>query len=369
MGRKKNKKTPVETDEKKGWWQRKSKLGKTLFVFEMIALTLVVSFAGFYTYVNMADAKRRAKLTQVDEETGRPESAVMYEGKWYVRDPDIISVLFLGIDSYSAISEAYMVPSQFGQADVILVAAIDGNKGTMKMINIPRDTMAEVSVYDKKGYYIKSMREQVCLQYAFGTDDETCRQLMEQVMSEQILKGVTFDHCVAVNYGAVNTIVDELGGVSVTMTSDWTVGGKTYAAGDTVNLTGTQAEEFLRFRDTSVMGSNLTRLSRQADFLSALYSETSSQIRSNPAMVGTLYSSITQNMNTDLSVADATNLATTAVGAEFSVEDSIIMLPGEMSEGVGPDNKVHDQYEVDEESVKKIVLETFYKEWIEEEKK
>jgi stage V sporulation protein T len=92
-------------------------------------------------------------------------NTITYEGKQYRYNNDLVNILFLGIDNTDMLV-GNEVPGEAGQSDCIMLLTLDKSKKEARIMQIPRDTMTEVDIYDTAGNYNTTVTEQIATQYA-----------------------------------------------------------------------------------------------------------------------------------------------------------------------------------------------------------
>ncbi len=350
----------------RNWWKSKSFGSKLLTIVGLAAVCVIAFIAISFAQVYVKDQKRRAALTATDA-SGRPVNSRVLNGVVYVPNPDIVTILFLGIDSREKLYYDDMVPGTFGQSDIIMLAAYDTAKNTVRIVNVPRDSMVKIHEYATDGSPHNWSEGQITLQYGYGKNLDHCVELVKEVLTKQVFNALTIDHYVVINYGALPVIVDEIGGVTVTMSQDWflpsTIYEASFKAGETATFNGEQAAEFIRARDIYEDGSSLKRLERQKDFLRAFYNDAKEAVKKKPTLIASIYNALGDYMHTDLSLTEAVSLAMNAMDADFSVDSAITVLPGELGEGIGWDGLNHQEYYLDAEGVLQVMLDTWYVKW------
>ncbi len=297
-----------------------------------------------------------------------PEDSLFYQGKAYIPNPDVTTFLFLGIDRKTEVDDDSLTPMLQGQADTILLAVLDAKRGTIKVISIPRDTMVTIQHYDPDGTPSVTDEEQICRQYAYGKNPQHAEEMTERIITEQIFEGVTVDHYASLNLVALPTLIDDIGGVKVTMAEDYanTSDGanQTYEAGRVYTFNGAAATEFVLFRDMTEYGSMLTRTERQRDFIEGFYHDAKAAIKEDPTLIAKIYEDLKNDLHTDLNVAEAASVATAAIKTNFVPQDSIVILPGTLGDEVNFwDQMPHQTYDLDEEKTYQIMLDTWYLKW------
>ena len=206
----------------KNWWRTKNAVGKILTVISCLAAVCILTVAGLFASAYAKDAaRRRARQAATEEELLK--GAITEDGVTYVRNPNVMTFLFLGIDNRTeAEAEATAVDEDgkhivAGQSDAVMLAAFDMEKNTVKVVNVPRDSMVDVQEYELGAVKGDVVREQITLQYAQVWDEEKAAELVKDVISTQIFDGLYIDYYAAVNFAAIPKIVDDIGGLDVAM--------------------------------------------------------------------------------------------------------------------------------------------------------
>lgn len=280
------------------------------------------------------------------------ESSIIYDGKAYQKKENLTTILVLGIDRRGSIENESGRVGRNGQSDMIWVVTLDKDTDEVQVITIPRETVVDVKEYfmGRSGY--QTVREQICLQYASGkSSQEGCELVKERV--EELL-GISMDYYCAFSMEAISTIVDAVGGVTVTMTEDYEIPEHTYSAGETVTLTGEEAYEFVHYRDIERYGTNLERMARQKEFLKALIPTVKSKLKKNWLLPFQMYRDLEECMTTDIPMWKLPSFAWTAMKSDFDAEN-ILRIPGE---DIHVDK--YDQYIVEENELKQLMVDIFY---------
>ena len=124
--------------------------------------------------------------------------------------------------------------------------------------------------------------------------------------------------------------------------------------GETVTLSNWQADRLLRSRDNEELGSNDDRMLLQKTYLMGYISTMKAAIKDDVTVAVDLYKTITPYMSTDITQDELIYLAGKAKSYSFS-KDGFIKVPGETVEG-----EFHDEYVVDDNELKKLIIENFY---------
>lgn len=200
---------------------------------------------------------------------------ITYNGDTYVQRPQLETYLFMGID-VDGPAKGNKSYSGGGQADLQLLLVLDHEKQTWQLLQINRDSMVDVQVLGVTGQVLQVQTAQIATAHAYGDGTQpSCRNAVTAV--SQMLDGQAIDGYLALNMDAVAILNDMVGGVPVTITSDFSAVDPSLAEGSTVTLQGQQALTFVRSRKDVGDETNLARMERQRQYLSALEQKMSQQ--------------------------------------------------------------------------------------------
>lgn len=177
--------------------------------------------------------------------------------------------LFMGID---VSGEAIPIDNYIGggQSDVVMLVSVDHDKKTWQLLQLNRDTMTEVPVLGPDGRVERRDFQQLALAHAYGNGGvQSCANVVETVSS--MMKGERIDGYFAMNLDGIAILNDAVGGVPVTITSDFSQVDDSLPMGETVTLTGKQAETFVRGRKGVDDQTNIARMARQKTYLISFF--------------------------------------------------------------------------------------------------
>ena len=322
----------------------KKKLGICLAA----VLIMVVVAWGIYSAAK-DKADKSGKTAVADQEPDNEESDVItYNGKKYRYNTDLKTVLFLGVDKTQE-AKVNSTPGYNGQTDTIILYILDRNAKTAKRLAVSRDTMTEIALYDQSGEFLATEKAQIALQYAYGDGDKKSCRLVSEAVSK-LLYGVPIRNYISVSVDGIKPIVDAMGGVSLTVPQDYTYINPAFQQGAQIVLDGAQAESYVRYRDTSVSGSNTERMERQMQFISAMFEQLKAQASSDLGGYGKLLDSAGEYMVTSMTMDELKEMS------EYDLDSEIINVPGEMTGGAE-----HDEFLVNNDKLNEIILNLFYK--------
>lgn len=280
------------------------------------------------------------------------EGDVRYQGVHYRYNEDILTFLFLGIDR---MEEVKPVKSGIdgGQSDAIFLLVLDPHSREISVIGIPRDTMTDIDVYDKDGYFMLTASAQLTLQHGYGDGAAVSCERSEKAVSRLFYNLPIHGYC-SINMGAIPLLNDAVGGVEVVALED--VIRTKIKEGDKILLKGMDAYYYLHNRDTKSPESAGRRLERQKQYLTAYAAVALEAVKSDITLPVTLYNTLSKYMVTDLSLDEITYLAVQASGYHFD-SGNMYSLRGETVAG-----EKYEEFYIDETALYELILKVFYEE-------
>ena len=317
------------------------------YVMIILVILLLLGVGGFMFW-KFRKAEETSANNSVAQEEEMSEDTVQYKGEKYRYNSDIKAVLFMGVDKSEPVSVDNHA-GQGGQSDTLLLAVLDQEKKTAQLLEISRDTMTDIEIYDEAGEHLATEKAQIALQYAYGKNAKRRSQMTKDVVSH-LLYDIPIRDYLSLNVEGIAPIVDAIGGVTLTIPEDYTSIDPLFVKDSQVTLNGEQAERYVRYRDTSVAGSNTPRMKRQNDFLRALLGQLNASGLKSAEGYQLLFNSAGEYLDSNMTAEEMKKLS------EYEFEDEIVILPGEMTSG--PE---HDEYILDDEKTYEIILKLFYK--------
>jgi anionic cell wall polymer biosynthesis LytR-Cps2A-Psr (LCP) family protein len=205
--------------------------------------------------------------------------------------------------------------------------------------------MVDVDIYDNDGNFLAKGTEQLTMQYAYGNTPQKASNLTREKISD-LLGRRRIGSVISLTMDGIEPIVDSIGGVSMTLTSDETDLDPTYKKGTTIHLDGAAAKAFVHNRDVETRGSNISRMSRQTQFMLAMFQTIKNQ---GSSVVETMEDAAGDYLYQDID-ADSIDHMT-----HYEYSGEVRSLPGENVEGA-----IHDEFYVDEDKLTELILDLFY---------
>lgn len=325
---------------------RRMKRRKRLKILAIVLIVICAVAAAGVGYVNYSIAQGRAKFEKSTKKAVKTQGkTITYNGKKYALNEHMATIAFIGFDN-SAKEDG----TKKGQSDTVMVIALNTDTGEARGIVIPRDSMVAVDTY-ANGNFAGQTTEQLCLQFAYGSDGDNSSQLTATAAS-RVLYNMPIDYYYTLNIEGVGPINDSVGGVTVTPTQ--TVPGTSIVEGQEATLFGENARKYVQWRDTSQLNSSLDRTQRQVTYLKAFAGKVLENAKGNPATLVNLYQTMGSYTWTNLGIDEFSYLATTMLQKGLS-SFNLVTLKGEMKQG-----DQFAEFYLDQDDVYKTVVETFY---------
>lgn len=312
----------------------------------IVLLVIGAIAAAGWGFVNHSVSQGKKKIEEKTEKVIKAKGdTITYNGKKYALNKHMATVAFIGFDN-----RATDDGTKEGQSDTVMVVALNTDTGEARGIVIPRDSMVAVDTY-AGGSFSGQVTEQLCLQFAYGTDGDSSSALTAAAAS-RVLDNIPVDYYYTLNIEGVAPINDSIGGVTLVPTQS--VPGTSVVEGQETTLFGKTAEKYVQWRDTTNLTSSLDRTARQVSYVQAFASKVLSSAKSDPAILINLYQTMGDYTWTNLGLDEFSYLATTMLEhglTSFDVET----LQGTMQQG-----DTFAEFYLDQDNVKQTVVGTFY---------
>ncbi len=343
---------------------RHSNRKKNVLVIVLVAIsifiaTVVVAFFVMRSIGKKTLYEKNQKETILEQKSGLKSGQIKYNGSIYKRNKDVLTFLIMGIDSDKKVRK--LTPKEIdkvggGQADALFLLAVNTKTEEMNLISINRNTKTAVDIYDSNGKLYNTEDLEICLAHAYGDGMKSSCENQTTAVSNLFYE-LPINGYIAVNKGAIRTINNAVGGVTLTTLEDLPFGSKAIRkAGNTVTLSDEDAYAYTSQRDTSSFDSATRRMERQKQYIGEYLKLVKLKIKANPAFIMNLYNAINDYTVTDISAQELSYLATTVPGYSFNTTG--IQSPTGKTET----NKAgFEEFIVDQDSLKKIFVSNFYK--------
>lgn len=272
----------ISDSESKG--ERRRGRAAVIIALALIASLVAIPIGIFLYYQNQIDGKIE-RFEDPFESLGdnRPERGSDTDDDDAAdSDGEPVTILVLGSDSRISAGD----PSQWdvgGQrTDAIMLAQISGDRNSMTMMSIPRDSWVPIPGHgDAK------------INAAFSWGGPA---LMIQTVEQ--LTNVRIDHIAVTDFESFQTITDELGGVDIQLTEPLETGGQVLEPGQHT-LNGEEALTYTRQR-YGLSGGDLSRMQRQQNWMRAMMAKVFHRdILTSPSALNSLLNVVAENVAVD----------------------------------------------------------------------
>lgn len=243
-------------------------------------------------------------------------STIVYQGHTYKLNQDLVTILFLGIDH--EIQETDVIGTG-GQSDAILLVGLDTRTGEATVLNISRDTYAQVDVYSIHNQYVETINQQITMAYGYGNGKETsCENAVRSV--SRLLYQLPISCYLSLDMDGIEAANEAIGRVTLDSLIDVEMpDGSIVKKGDRIELAGKNLNRYIRARSWDLDG-NTKRMERQQQYITEFVRKGVTKTRQQISFPVQLFSTLAPYMATNLEISDVTFLSSTFLshGANFS---------------------------------------------------
>lgn len=286
----------VESNSETPKPRKKTKLTKLIRRFLLLALLIAISFGGYYA-LRMISA-----------------SSKIFNGNIV----DLFSKVELKKDENNRTNILIFGTSEDGDngthpgghlTDSIMVASYNHETKAVSFVSLPRDLWVKLDEACSVGYY-----ERINTVYMCGSDNGENESVGANALAKKVteITGLAINYYVHVNFGAVEKLVDAVGGLQVMIESEDPRGiadeGFAYPNGLTPVLNGHEVLDLTRARNAYVgygIPSNFEREKNQQRALQALFKKImSSESLYNINRISAIMETLGDNLKTDITMSE-----------------------------------------------------------------
>ena len=321
--------------------------GKSIII---ILLVCFLAAAGLMTGQFLLSRRQSAPVAPAAETDDL--DVLLYNGGRYIKNDAIETVLLMGLDKFESQTGGDVGGVNGQQADMLLLLVLDRNTGTCTPVHINRDTMCTVYQLDAFGELFAPLNSQICTAHAYGSGGrDSCRNQVRAV--SELLYDTTIDHYASVTMDAVGIINNLVGGVTVTVLDDLSALDEALVQGETVTLQGDQALTYVRARVGLADPTNLNRMKRQQQYLTALQQKFTQELAENDDLSRQIITAVSDDMVSDFTVNALSSFVDMATTYTFTPIREIAGEPV-YSEDRSP------EFYADEDALYQMVVDLFY---------
>ena len=266
--------------------KKRKKLSAFLIAVLVLVIILVIIVGGTFLFIN----SKLGKIQRVDlNEDDLNVSADVAENLSKFRN-----IAIFGIDSRE---DTY---SKGNRSDCIIIASMNNETKEVKLVSVYRDTYVQI-----EGHGL----DKITHAYSYGEAPLAIKTLNTNF-------DLNITEFVTVNFDAVKEIVDDIGGISMDITSEEVshIPGLTKAG--TYNLTGEQALAYARIRHAE--GGDYKRTERMRNVLTAVLNKVKTF---NISQINQFVDEVLPKIRTNITASDIFSLVPSAMSAKIT--DSI----------------------------------------------
>lgn len=322
----------------------KHKIWKSiLYVCLFLLLLAGLIFSGLQLLESTVYSDQSAGLEEWELKT------VVVDGVDYFPRQDITVVMALGIDEEGPVMSSGSYRNH-GEADAVMLLILDHAAENISILCLNRDTMLTMPVLGIDGRASGTAYAQLALSHTYGEGlEDSCENTQKAV--SVFLNNVVIDHYVALNMDGISIINDAVGGVTVTITDDFSEVDPSLKKGEVI-LLGEQALTYVQTRKGIGSQLNISRMDRHREYMDGLMQAITAKIAEDETFATKLFEQISDYIVSDCSINVISGL--TERCADYTLAE--IVSP------VGENILSEEYYEfyVDEEALDELILRLFY---------
>lgn len=315
---------------------------KVAFSSVILILVLVMVYSGLQILESTV-------FYQEAEETAPSSKTITRDGISYFPRQDITVMMVLGIDQFGPVQDSGSY-NNTGASDLVMLMIFDETNETIRVLSLNRDTMLDMPVLGIGGKRAGTAFGQLALAHTYGSGlEDSCENIRKAV--SDFLYGIKIDYYVSINMDAITILNDAVGGVTVTVTEDFSAVDPSIGMGE-VTLQGQQAIHYVRSRKDVANQMNITRMERQIEYAEGFLDAVNKKLEEGTSFVVSAYDDISDYMVTDCSSNAILGMMERYAGYTL-VE--IVSPEGENVKG-----ESYMEFYVDEEALDELILRLFY---------
>lgn len=283
----------------------------------------------------------------VQDSTDR--KTIIRDGIEYFPRQDITVLLVMGIDQFGPMQDSGYYRNE-GSADMVMLMIFDEKNKDCSILYLNRDTMLEMPILGMDGQQAGTTYAQLAMSHTYGNGLESSCENTKKAVSD-FLYGLQIDYYVSMNMNAISMINDAVGGVTVTVTDDFSEVDPTIPMGK-VTLKGQQAINYVQTRKGVGDQLNLSRIERQKDYIRGFTEAFRGVTERDAGFMAKTYEEMSSYVISDCSLNTISGLMSRFADFEIC---QIVSPVGENVKG-----KEYYEFHVDEDALDSLILELFY---------
>ena len=322
--------------------------GRNIWKSVLYVLTFLLLVAGLI-FSGLRFLESTVYSVDSDEMNEWENKTLVIDGVEYFPRQDITVVMLLGIDEEGPVlsSGSYR---NYGEADAVMLLILNHAEDRIDMLCLNRDTMVQMPVLGIDGRVSGITYAQLALAHTYGEGlEDSCENTQKTI--EALLNNIAIDHYVAMNMDGITIVNDAVGGVTVTITDDFSEVDSSLKMGE-MTLWGEQALTYVQTRKEIGNQLNISRMERHREYMNGLMLAIKEKTAEDDSFATQLYEQVSDYVVTECSVNVISGLINRC--ADYTL--------GEIITPVGENVLSEEYYEfyVNEEELNELVLRLFY---------
>lgn len=322
--------------------KKRNNLKNAVFFVAILILVLVFLISGLQLLESTV-------LQSGENQDSAGKKTLVRNGIEYFPRQDITVMLVMGIDQSGPVQDSGHYRNE-GAADLVSLVIFDEKAKDYSILYLNRDTMLKMPVLGIDGRPAGTNFAQLALAHTYGNGLESSCENVKATVSD-FLYGLQIDYYISMNMDAICVLNDTVGGVTVTVTEDFSQVDPTIPMGE-VTLRGQQAINYVRTRKGVGDQLNISRIERQKNYARGFAEAFKASAEKSASFMVNAYKDVSSYLVTDCSV----NTFSTIMSRykDFGIRQ-IVTPKGENVMG-----EEYYEFHVDEAALDTMILELFY---------
>ena len=323
--------------------KRRNKTKQLIYYAAVLLLVLILLYSGL----------RILEATILNSGSyGEPQivsKTITRDGIDYYPRRDITVMLLLGIDQAGPVEDSGVFTNP-GTSDAVMLLIFDEKNETWSILQLNRDTMMDIPVLGLGGKEAGTIFAQLALAHTYGSGlEDSCLNTRKAVSN--FLGGISIDYYISMNMDAVAIVNDAVGGVTVTVTDDFSDVDQTIPMGQ-VTLRGEQALSFVRDRQNVGDQKHVSRMERHREYMEGFTEALGEKLKEGTGFVVETYSAVAPYLVSDCPISSLTAMIERYQDYQFT---GVITPEGQSTVG-----KEYYEFYADEQKLDELVIDLFY---------
>lgn len=323
--------------------KRRNKTRQLIYYAAVLLLVLILLYSGL----------RILEATILNSGSyGEPQivsKTITRDGIDYYPRRDITVMMLLGVDQTGPVEDSGVFTNP-GTSDAVMLLIFDEKNETWSILQLNRDTMMDIPVLGLGGKEAGTIFAQLALAHTYGSGlEDSCLNTRKAVSN--FLGGISIDYYISANMDAVAIVNDAVGGVTVTVTDDFSDVDPTLTMGQ-VTLRGEQALSFVRDRQNVGDQKHVSRMERHREYMEGFTEALGEKLKEGTGFVVETYSAVAPYLVSDCPISSLTAMIERYQDYQFT---GVITPEGQSTVG-----RQYYEFYADEQKLDELVIDLFY---------